>query len=133
MATGFVVVDMRALLDDSRVGREAARTLEQRWTDSVAKAQSMREKAKAAPGTQKTALMEQVQKFERETEQALEEARNTLRREVLARAQPFEKEAAQARGVTAVLDRASVVLCEKADDLTDEVIDRIDALGPLKV
>src|SRR5689334_22047166 len=116
---GVIVVDMRALLDDSRVGREAARMLEQRWQESMQAAQSMRDKVKAASGPQKGPLQEQLQKFEREAEQGLEDARNALRREVLARAQTFVKEAAQARGVTLVLDRGSVVLCEKGDDVTD--------------
>lgn len=133
MTSPFIVVDMRALLDDSGVGREASRILETRWNEAAAKARKMHDQARAAPPATQPVLTEAAVKFERETEQALEDSRNGLRRQVLARAQEHIREAATQRNVTTVLDRGSVVLCAREEDVTPEVIAKIDAMGPLQV
>ena len=104
------VVDVAVLLDTSKVGGLAAKALEKAWTD-----------ARAQPDDEK-----------REVLADLEVRRANLRKQLLDRARPLIAELAKKKGLEAVIEKGAVVW-SSAEDLTAEIIVKVDAQGPLKV
>lgn len=105
----ILVVDLAAVLDKSKVGAEARAGLEKLWKDAQGKSEA----------DQRQVLAE------------LERKRDALRTAVLARARPAAAELAKKKGAQAVLEKGSVVWAE-GEDITAQVIARVDAGGPLK-
>lgn len=129
----YLVIDSTALLDKSKVGAEAAKHLEQTWTESQARHQKLKEQAKGATGPALKAVQQQVADFERESLTALEHKRASLREKLIERARPLLKELAAAAGAKMVLERSAVAfLADDKLDITAQVIAKVDALGPLK-
>lgn len=105
----LLTLDLRSLLDTCKVGIDAAKSLEKAWNDS-----------KPADDAAKTKLLRE-----------LEGKRDNLRTQLLARAKPIITELAKAKKATAVLERGAVIWSE-AEDITAQVIAKVDAGGPLK-
>ena len=105
----LLTLDLRALLDTTKVGAEAAKALEKQWND-----------AKPADDAAKTKLLRD-----------LETKRDALRTQLLARAKPVVAELAKAKKAQAVLEK-SIVVWTEAEDITAAVIAKVDAGGPLK-
>lgn len=103
------ILDTALLLDSSKVGAEAAKSLEKTWTE-----------AKSQPDEKKRELLTQ-----------LEQKRANLRQQLMDRARPVIAELAKKKGLTVVLEKGAVVWAA-GEDLTAEVIGRVDAQGPLK-
>ncbi len=108
MAT-LLVVDLPALLDSSQAGAAAAKELEKAWVE-----------AKARPEEERKALLTR-----------LEARRDGLREQLLARARPVVAQLASEKKADAVLEKGAV-LWSAAEDITQAVITRVDAGGPLK-
>lgn len=102
-------IDTSALLDSSKVGAEAAKALEKIWAE-----------AKDQPDEKKRELLNE-----------LEQRRTSLRQQLIDRARPVIAELAKKKALSAVLEKAGVAWAS-GDDLTAEVISKVDALGPLK-
>lgn len=109
MAT-VLVVDLALMLDQSRVGAEAAKALEQEWRGG--------EKLSDA---EKQKLMGKLQG-----------RRDALREALVARARPLLAELAKEKKADLVLERTAV-LWGAAEDVTEALIKKVDAGGPLKV
>ena len=105
----LLTLDLRALLDSTKIGADAAKALEKAWND-----------AKPADEAAKQKLLRE-----------LEAKRDGLRSLLLARATPAIAELAKKKGATAVLEKSAVVWSE-AEDITAQVIAKVDAGGPLK-
>jgi Skp family chaperone for outer membrane proteins len=106
----LLTLDLRSLLDSCTVGVEAAKSLEKLWTD-----------AKPADDAAKKKLL-----------QELEGKRDNLRNLLLSRAKPVITELAKKKNATAVLEKGTVVWGD-LEDITAQVIARVDAGGPLKL
>ena len=106
----LLTLDLRSLLDSCKVGLDAAKALEKTWNDS-----------KPADDAAKTKLLRD-----------LEARRDTLRGLLLARAKPVIAELAKKKGATAVLDKNSVIWSD-SEDITAQIIAKVDAGGPLKL
>jgi len=104
------ILDTTLLLDSSTVGADAAKALEKTWTE-----------AKSQPEDKKRELLAE-----------LEKKRSNLRQQVIDRAKPVVIELAKQKKLEAVLEKGAVVW-STGEDLTKEVIAKVDALGPLKV
>lgn len=103
------ILDTVQLLDSSKVGAEAAKSLEKTWAE-----------AKSQPEEKKRELLAQ-----------LENKRAALRQQVLDRARPIVAELAKQKKLEVVLEKGAVVWSSGVD-LTAEVIAKVDAQGPLK-
>lgn len=104
------ILDTTLLLDSSKVGADAAKALEKTWNE-----------AKSQPEDKKRELLAQ-----------LEQKRSNLRQQVIDRARPVVIELAKLKKLEAVLEKGAVVW-STAEDLTKDVIAKVDAQGPLKV
>ncbi len=104
------ILDTTLLLDSSKVGADAAKALEKTWNE-----------AKTQPDDKKRELLAQ-----------LEQKRSNLRQQVIDRARPVVIELAKQKKLEAVLEKGAVVW-STAEDLTKDVIAKVDAQGPLKV
>lgn len=110
MAT-VLVVDLTALLDTSKVGIEAAKTLEKEW-----------QAAQQSPEAERVELLRKLQ------------ARRDVAREALfSRARPLVAAIGKEKKADLVLDRSAVLWAANAEDVTRLLIDRVDAAGPLKL
>jgi len=107
--TALLVLDLAAVLDTSKVGADAAKSLEKRWGE-----------AKALPEDKQKKLLAE-----------LEQKRAALRKQLLDRARPAVAELAKKKGAAAVLEKGAVLWTE-AEDITAQVIARVDAAGALK-
>jgi Skp family chaperone for outer membrane proteins len=105
----LLIIDLRGLLDSCKVGVEATKGLEKAWSE-----------AKPADDAAKKKLLAE-----------LESKRDGLRAALLARAKPFIAELAKKKGAVAVLEKTAAVWTE-AEDITAQVIAKVDAGGPLK-
>jgi Skp family chaperone for outer membrane proteins len=103
------IIDTAALLDSSKVGAEAAKALEKAWTE-----------AKAQPDDKKRELLAQ-----------LEQKRAALRQQLIDRARPLIAELAKKKTLDVVLEKGAIVW-STGEDLTKDVIAKVDAGGPLK-
>ncbi len=106
----LLTLDLRNLLDTCKVGSEAAKSLEKAWNET-----------KPADDAARTRLLRE-----------LEGKRDGLRTQLLARAKPVIAELAKAKKASAVLEKGTVLWTE-AEDITAQVIARVDAGGPLKL
>lgn len=131
MQIPYLVIDMRRLLDESEAGRAAAATLEARFKDAQARHQGLRDQAKIAAGPAQKKLLEEASAFEATALADLGAARARLRDALLARANPILKRLCEERGTHLVLERSAVVLFDGAADVTAQVIEEVDAGGPL--
>ncbi len=104
-----LVVDLAAVLDTSKVGADATRQLEKTWKD-----------AKSQPEEKQRQLLAK-----------LEKKRDALRAALLSRVKPIVAELAKKKGALAVLEKGAV-LYSQGEDLTAQVIAKLDAGGPLK-
>ena len=107
----MLLLDVPSLLDSSKVGAEAAQSLEKIWID-----------AKGEPeGKQKLVLAD------------LAKRRDALRTALIARAKPVIQELAKKHGAKVVLEKGAVLWADASvEDITAQVIARVDGLGPLK-
>lgn len=105
----LLVVDLPTLLDTSKVGADAAKELEKAWVE-----------AKSKPEDERRELLSKLQA-----------RRDGLRDQLLARARPVVEQLAKEKKADAVLEK-SAVLWSHAEDITQAVIARVDAGGPLK-
>lgn len=103
------ILDTAQLLDSSKVGAEAAKSLEKTWND-----------AKSQPDEKKREVLAQ-----------LEQRRIALRQALMDRARPIVAELAKKKGLEVVLEKGAVVW-STGEDLTKEVIAKVDSGGPLK-
>lgn len=110
MAT-VLVVDLTALLDTSKVGIEAAKTLEKEW--QAAQHQSDTERA--------------------ELLRKLQARRDILREALFSRARPLVAALGKEKKADLVVDRSAILWAASAEDVTKVLIDRVDAAGPLKL
>jgi Skp family chaperone for outer membrane proteins len=101
-------VDLIALLDKSRIGADAAKALEKAWGEAHAHSDAKRKE-----------LLEQLQG-----------KRDALRQKLIDRARPIIAELGKVKGALAVLEKGSVAWTS-GGDLTDEVMAKLDASGPL--
>lgn len=107
--TTVLVVDLAAVLDKSKVGAEAAKSLEKAWGE-----------AKAQSDDKKRKLLDE-----------LEKKRAGLRKALLDRVKPAVAELAKKKGAQAVLEKGAVLWTD-AEDVTGQVIAAVDEKGPLK-
>jgi Skp family chaperone for outer membrane proteins len=105
----ILVVDLAAVLDTSTVGKDATKQLEKSWKD-----------AQSQPEEKQRALLAR-----------LEKQREALRAALLARVKPVVQELAKKKGALAVLEKGAV-LYSTGEDITKDVIAKVDAGGPLK-
>lgn len=103
------IIDTAQLLDSSKVGADAAKALEKTWAE-----------AKSQPDDKKREVLAQ-----------LEQKRASLRQQVIDRAKPVIAELAKQKKLDVVLEKGAVVW-STGEDLTKEVIAKVDAGGPLK-
>lgn len=107
----ILILDVPSLLDTSKVGAEAAKSLEKTWTEAKSKPEA----------TQKQVLTE------------LARRRDDLRTALLARARPLLGELAKKKGAKLVLEKGAVIWADPSvEDVTAQIIAKVDALGPLK-
>jgi Skp family chaperone for outer membrane proteins len=106
--TNVLTVDLVTLLDRSKAGAAATRTLEQAWKDAQAQPEGAR----------------------RELLASLQGRREALRQRLIERARPLIAEVARQKGATAVLEK-SAVAWTSGEDITAQVMARLDAGGPL--
>jgi len=106
--TTILTVDVVGLLDQSKVGADAARSLEKAWNE-----------AKGQPEEKRNELLAQLQA-----------KRDGLRQRLFERAKPIMAEVARQKGAIAVLDK-SVVAWSPGEDITALIIAKVDAGGPL--
>lgn len=104
----MLVVDLAGLLDRSKVGAAAAAQLEKQWQASADK-----------PAPEREALL-----------RTLQERRDKLRAALLDRARPLLEAMRTERKAKWVLER-SAVLAGPTEDVTDALIQKVDAGGPL--
>jgi Skp family chaperone for outer membrane proteins len=104
------ILDTAMLLDSSKVGADAAKALEKAWSE-----------AKSQPDDKKRELLAQ-----------LEQRRSSLRQQLIDRAKPAIAELAKKKNLEVVLEKGAVVW-GTLEDLTKDVIAKVDAGGPLKV
>lgn len=128
----YLIMDMRHLLDSSAVGQNAARSLEQKFQADKARYDEMMQKVSRAAGAQKEKLQQEASRFEAESINALERDRARLRESLLARAAPILARLAAERGAQVVLDRSAVVFFQADADITDIVVQEVDAGGALQ-
>ena len=108
----ILLLDVPSLLDSSKVGAEAAQSLEKIWID-----------AKGEPEAKQKAVLADLAK-----------RRDGLRTALLSRAKPLVEELAKKKGAKVVLERGAVVWADlSVEDITAQVITRVDGLGPLKL
>lgn len=105
----LLIIDLRGLLDSCKVGIEASKGLEKAWSEA----------APTDPAAKQKLLTE------------LESRRDKLRAALLTRARPFIAELAKKKGAAAVLEKGAVVWTE-AEDITAQIVSKVDAGGPLK-
>ncbi len=110
MAT-VLVVDLTVLLDTSKVGVEATKALEKDW--------------KAGEKLEDNARVELLTK--------LQARRDGLRTALFNRARPLLADLAKEKKAELVLDRSAVLWAAQSEDVTAELIKRVDAGGPLPV
>ena len=109
MAT-VLVVDLALVLDQSRVGAEAAKALESEWREGEKLGEAEKQK-----------LLARLQSW-----------RDALREALVARARPLLAELAREKKADLVLERTGL-LWGAAEDVTQALIKKVDAGGPLKV
>ncbi len=109
MAT-VLVVDLALVLDQSRVGADAAKALDQDWRAGEKLGDAEKQKLLAK----------------------LQGRRDALREALVARARPLLAELAKEKKADLVLERTAV-LWGAAEDVTQALIKKVDAGGPLKV
>ena len=108
----ILLLDIPSLLDSSKVGSEAAQSLEKVWID-----------AKGAPEAKQKAVLDE-----------LATRRDSLRTALLLRARPLIEELAKKKGAKVVLEKGVVLWADASiEDITAQVITRVDGLGPLKL
>jgi len=104
----LLIIDVAMLLDQSKVGAAAAKALEKAWAE-----------AQGQSDEKKRALYAE-----------LDQKRAALRVKLLERARPAIAELAKKKGAEAVVEK-SVVVWAAAEDITRDVIAKVDAAGPL--
>jgi len=108
----LLLIDLPALLDTSKVGQDAAKTLEKTWND-----------AKKEPESKRKELLTQLQA-----------KRDQLRTALLQRARPIIAAQAKKKSAKVVLEKGTAVWADPAvEDITHAVIKEVDAGGPLKL
>lgn len=132
MARDFLVVDMQRVLDESQVGKDAAAALEGQMKAAQEEFRKLGEKAKAATGADKTKAEQATTQFEAKALGDLDTRRRELREELVARARPIMAGLAMKEGAKLVLERSAVIIFDSNGDITNEVITKVDAAGPLK-
>ncbi|MBI5496685.1 MAG: OmpH family outer membrane protein [Deltaproteobacteria bacterium] len=133
MTMAYLVVDMPRLLDDSTVGRSAARSLQQKFKAAQAEHKKLQEKAAAAKGPEKKAAEAKVEAHEKEALQGIRDQQATLRATLLKRAQGHLEKLMKEKQVTLVLERGAVLMCEPGTDVTQLLMSKIDEDGPLSL
>lgn len=133
MEQNYLVIDMRRLLDESAVGSAAAEALAARFDAARAQHAGMKEQARRVSGAAQAKLLEEATSFEEEVTQQLEDERERLREQLLARANPIIRRLATERGAGLVLERAAVVMFDASTDITAVVVEEVDAEGPLVI
>jgi Skp family chaperone for outer membrane proteins len=113
----YLVIDMARVLDESRVGQQAAQGLQAQFD-----AAKVRYDKLVADNDDAAA-----EAFEAQSIEALEGGRTKARKDLLDRAQPLIQSAAKARGVGLVLEADAVVWVDPKCDITERVIAGIDA------
>lgn len=108
----ILLLDVPSLLDSSKVGAEAAKALEKVWLD-----------AKGQPEEQLKAVLADLGR-----------RRDGLRNALLDRARPLLQELAKKKGAKVVLEKGAVIWADASvEDVTKEIIAKVDGLGALKV
>src|SRR4051812_37558157 len=108
----MLLLDVPSLLDSSKVGADAAKALETVWTD-----------AKGEPEEKKKQVLADLGR-----------RRDALRTALLDRARPLVQELAKKKGAKVVLEKGAVLWADKAvEDITPEIIAKVDGLGALKI
>jgi len=108
----LLLIDLPALLDTSKVGQEAAKTLEKTWNDAKKDSEAKRKE-----------LLGQLQ-----------QKRDALRSALLSRARPIIAAQAKKKSAKVVLEKGSAVWFDTGvEDITQAVIKEVDAGGPLKL
>lgn len=110
MAT-VLVVDLTAVLDTSKVGADATKALEKSWNE-----------ASKLPDAEKQKVLAKLQA-----------QRDALGEALLARARPALAELAKEKKADLVLEKTAVLWSSAAEDVTKQLIKKVDAGGPLKV
>ena len=131
MSQTYLILDTRRLLDSSEVGKSAAKKLEQKFVDGKSRFEEMLQRAKRATGLEQKKLQQEAKRFETESLQALEQDRSKLRQSLMERAAPVLERLSAERGASLVLDRSAVVFFQAELDVTDIVMQEVDAAGPL--
>ena len=124
---GFLVVDLNRVLDDSSIGRAAARQLQQRFDAARAAVEKLASRGSSPHGRARSG--DAAAELEASERAGLEAERSRLRAEVLARVRPIIEAVAKDRSADVVLDAAAVIACVSAVDVTDEVLRRLDDQG----
>ena len=107
----ILLLDIPSLLDSSKVGSDAAQSLEKIWID-----------AKGAPEAKQKAVLADLAK-----------RRDGLRTALLSRAKPLIAELAKKKGAKVVLEKGAVLWSDASvEDITAQLITKVDGLGPLK-
>jgi Skp family chaperone for outer membrane proteins len=107
----ILLLDVPTLLDSSKVGSDAAQSLEKLWTE-----------AKSEPEAKQKLVLADLAK-----------RRDALRTALLARAKPVIAELAKKKAAKVVLERGAALWADPAvEDITKEVIAKVDSQGPLK-
>lgn len=104
----ILIVDLTALLDKSKIGAEAAKSLEKSWAE-----------AQSQPEDKRQEILTQ-----------LEAKRDGLRKKLIDRSRPIIAELGKQKGALAVLEK-SAVAWSPGEDITAEVMTKLDASGPL--
>jgi Skp family chaperone for outer membrane proteins len=126
----ILVLDLARVLDESAFGRSAQEALTRELDEARLKHEGMRQQAKSAAGPTQTKLVDEARAFERDTLAGLEKKRAELRETLLNDVRAIVDEIRTARKSTLVLDARAVVMAAEADDITAEVLARVDAKGP---
>lgn len=108
----ILVLDVPSLLDSSKVGAEAAKSLEKVWLE-----------AKGQPEEKLKAVMADLSR-----------RRDALSAALLGRARPLVQEVAKKKGAKLVLEKTAIFWSDgSAEDITKDIIAKVDGMGPLKV
>ncbi len=128
-ALRYLVVDMQRVLEESSAGKRALVELRAFLRRTEAQHLELTDKYVKAAGPARKAARDALLEFEAKRQAAVEKHRAATRDVLIEQARAELGLLAQARGVTLVLEKKAALVFEPSAEITDEVIQRLDASG----
>jgi Skp family chaperone for outer membrane proteins len=123
----LALIDLARVLDESQKGQDAVQQLQTKLDAAQSKYEELKAQARDVAGAAQKALSEELKEFDSQSLEALEEERLTMRQELLEQVRMIIQTLSEERGYDWVLDNNAVILGPTGSDITNEVIDRLNA------